>query len=583
MKPTHRPAAALSNLVILLLVCLFPASGLLAMGAEASPARPGDAVVVAAHPLASNAGLDVLRKGGNAADAAIAALMVLNVVEPHASGLGGGGFAVIQDPHSGLAVLDFREVAPAGIDPAAYFDPADSLQAAQQHGGTTIGVPGSPAGLAMLHERYGSLPLSELLQPAIRLARDGYPVSATLSTLIAERVDLFLSDSSWSELFLVDGFPPMEGEILHNPGLAALLERLATGGLAAFYPLLATELSSTIIAAGGWVEPRDLLEYEALWRDPLVHDWKGRRLVGPPPPATGALAVMQCLGILEELDLEAMPEAQRMHVMAEAMKQAMRDKGKRAGDPAFSATPTDSLLDRDYARRVLAQIHPDAIHHSWPPLGSRPVWQDEHDPPRDHGNTTHLSVWDAQGQVISLTQSINHFFGAGVQHEGLLLNNQLSDFTFIEGSLNDPQAGKRPRSSMAPMILLQEDEAVLCLGTPGGPRIVSAMIEILVSHIDLGMPIQQAIEAPRFHPLGSTLVLEPRFAPETMSALEDIGYRPYPLKAFDTYFGGAHGIQRRHGPAVFRGGGGVKPPPFIELMGGADPRRDGTVARQEAE
>lgn len=547
--------------------------------------KPMEAAIVCAHPLAAEAGRAVLAAGGTAADAAVAALLALNVVEPHASGLGGGGFLTMWSPEAGLQCLDFREQAPAGLLPEAFFDPADSLHLARVEGGTSVAVPGTPAGLAWLHREHGRLPLPELAAPAIALAEDGYPVSPTLSGLILERADLFLARDDLGVLFLVDGLPPMEGDTLRNPGLANWLRETAEDGFESFYqPPRATRVATAVQAAGGWIDEADLAGYRAIEREPIQADYRGWTFAGPPPPATGALALLETLNILEPMDLERLDEPRRLHLLAEAMKKAMRDRAVRCADPAFHAPPLDSLLDKDYARGVLAQIHWDGIHDTWPPLGSEPVFEPEEAwPATDSGNTTHIVVWDSEGRVISLTQSINHFFGAAVAVDGLLLNDEIDDFTWTrEDSRNGPEPGKRPRSSMAPVIALKDGEPVLALGTPGGARIVSAMIQIVVGHVDLGLPLEEAIDAPRFHPLGSTLVIEPRFSPETTAALEETGYRLYPLKPRDLYFGGAHGIRRLDGPAATRGGGGLKGAPVVRLAGGADARRDGVVAKLAA-
>jgi gamma-glutamyltranspeptidase / glutathione hydrolase len=528
---------------------------------------PSDGMVVAAHPLATKAGVEILKQGGNAADATVAALMVLNVVEPHASGLGGGGFATIKPADQDAVILDFREVAPAGMISEKYFDPADTLGLAKHHGGSAVGVPGTAAGLAMLHKEYGSLPLKTLLEPAIKLAEKGYPVSATLANLIQERIDMFMEDAELGSLFLKDGFPPMEGETLYNPELAKVLKSLSKHGLTSFYKKQASDISRKVQASGGWICKQDLKDYKVISRSPLKSTYRGFELLGPPPPATGPLAVLECLNIIEAVDIKSLAEADRIHLLAEAMKKAYRDRGKRAADPAFYPTPIDSLLDKDLAKEVLAQIHPDAIHHSWPPLGSSPMWKSQANSvekiavPMDHGNTTHISIIDEDGMIISLTQSINHFFGAGVAVNGYLLNNQMDDFTFIEGSLNYPTPGKKPRSSMAPMIVTKDSQPVICLGTPGGTRIISATIEILVNHIDLGMPIQQAIDAPRFHPLGATMVIENRLDPVIQEELAGKGYRIYPMGEYDRYFGGAHAISLLGDT----------------MSGGADPRRDGVA------
>jgi gamma-glutamyltranspeptidase/glutathione hydrolase len=551
---------------------LFLARTLVAQSNPPGARTRGPGAVVAAHPLAAEAGAAVLREGGTAADATLAAAMVLAVVEPQASGLGGGGFALVRASDGSFESLDFREQAPSGMVPAAFFDPADSLHAARSRGGKAVAIPGTPSGLALLHQRHGRLPLKRLLEPAIHLARQGYPVSRTLSALIAERAELFLGDSTFSRLFLLDGLPPMEGDSLRNPTLAQVLQEIGNTGFGVVAQKHGKALSEAVLQAGGWLSEQDLLDYQALVRPVIRSSWRGLELVGAPPPASGALAVMQALEILEELDLAAMDEATRQHVTAEALRKALRDRSSRCADPAFFPTPVDSLLDEDLARACLAQIHPDGIHAVWPALGSRPLWQEEPaaEPgrnPRDKGNTTHLSVWDGEGGVVSLTQSINYFFGAGVMADGILLNNQVDDFSWDEGSPNLPEPGKRPRSSMAPMIVQQAGQPLLCLGTPGGLRIPSTMAGLLIGHLQLGLGLQEAIDAPRIYPAGTTLVIEPRFAPATGKALEAIGYRLYPMGPMDAFFGGAHGIRRM---------------PDGSLVGAADGRRDGAAVLVEA-
>ncbi len=545
----------MSRFVLTLILPLLLLCGRLAYAAEL--------MVVAAHPLASDAGLKVLLDGGSAADAALATAFVLNVVEPHASGLGGGGFALLVDERGMGEVIDYRECAPQKVDPARYTDPADTLKLAQQTGGPSVAVPGTAAGLHQLWLRHGRLSLGRLLQPAIELAREGYPVSEALATQIQEKLDRFMAVPEQGALFLKDGFPPAAGDTLRNEPLAQVLEGLAARGLPSFYASQGEAIARVVQEDGGWIDEADLAGYKALRREPLMGSYRGLDFLAVPPPATGAIAVLECLNILEAVPLDRVTESQRLHLLAEAHKKAWRDRGKRLGDPAFCEMPIDSLLDKDYARAQLEHIHPDALHHNWPPLGSL-SWEEklEEFPPRDDGNTTHISILDGDGAMLSLTQSINYFFGSGLAVNGYFLNNTAADFTFIEESLNWPEPGKRPRSSMAPMVALQDGRPVLALGTPGGPRIVTAMEQILVHHIDLGMGIQEAIDAPRFHPLGSTFVHETRFAAETGPELEKIGYRPYPHGEFNNYFGGAHAISRLHG----------------RLEGGADPRRGGQVA-----
>ncbi|MDP2361209.1 MAG: gamma-glutamyltransferase [bacterium] len=526
-------------------------------GTEAAPA-----MVVAAHPLAAEAGAAVLEEGGTAADAAVAVALVLAVVEPQASGLGGGGFALVRSPIGTIESIDYREEAPRDLRVEVFFDPADTLHTARSRGGTAVAVPGAAAGLGLLHERHGRLPLDRLAAPAIRLARDGFPVSPSLAALIGERAGQFLTDSSFTALFLPTGLPPMEGDSLRNPGLARALEEIAAGGFAAFPARRGEAIAAAVRDAGGWLTAGEMASYQAIVREPLRSQWRGHTLVGAPPPASGALAAMQTLEILEPLDLSALDEAGRIHVISEALRKALRDRARHCADPAFHATPVDSLLAPDLARAALARIHPDAIQAVWPALGSRPYWEAPADQRRDMGNTTHISVWDGEGGVVSLTQSINYFFGAGLLVDGILLNNQMDDFSWEGDSPNLPEPGKRPRSSMAPMIVLEGGSPLLCLGTPGGLRIPSTMVEILLRHLALGQSLQEAMDAPRWYPAGTTLVIEPRFPAETTAALEGIGYRLYPMGPYDTFFGGAHGIRS----APVAGG---------SLIGAADPRRDG--------
>lgn len=549
---------------ILLLPCLL--SGLLAL---AEPGRAGQAMVVSAHPLASAAGLAVLAEGGGAADAAVAAALVLNVVEPHASGLGGGGFALWLGADGRSETIDYRECAPAALDTTVYYNPADSLHLARSEGGPAVAVPGTAAGLHRLWQRHGTLPLTRLAAPAIALARDGYPVSEALATQITERLELVMGSPALARLFLKDGLPPAAGDTLRNPELAGVIEALAAEGLDRFAARHARAIADTVQAHGGALAAEDLLGYGALVREPLRGSYRGIEFLTPPPPCTGGLAVLECLNILEPLDLTRLGEVQWRHVLCEAHKKAARDRTARSGDPAFWPTPVDSLLDKAVARQVLEGIHPDGMHFTWPALGSR-SWGEqvrgggETFPPKDHGNTTHLSVWDEHGSVISLTQTINYFFGSGLVVDGFLLNNEMADFSFDgDDRANRPVAGKRPRSSMAPMIGVRAGQPVLCLGTPGGPRIPSAVEQILVYHLDFGLDLQAAVTAPRLHPMGNTLVHETLLAPETVAGLEALGYKPYPFGELNAYFGGAHAI------AVSADG---------RLSGGADPRRGGQVA-----
>jgi gamma-glutamyltranspeptidase/glutathione hydrolase len=461
-------------------------------------------MIAAAHPAAAEAGREMMRRGGSAADAAIAALLVLNVVEPQSSGLGGGGFALVHAA-GGVTSLDARETAPAGATPAMFLgengQPLPFLEAVAS--GHSVGVPGLLRLLEALHARHGRLPWSDLFAPAIRLARDGFPVSARLAASIAEFADR-LAASAAADLFLPGGAPLAEGAILKNPALAETFETLARDGPAAFYsgPLAeAVASAARTMPRPGTLAAADLAAYEVRERAAVCVEYRGQyRVCGMGPPSSGATTVGQMLGLLDRFrpDGLALDGARLWHLFAEASRLAYADRAQYLADPDFVPVPVKGLLDLSYLAARAQLIDGDRASPAPADPGS-PPWREGRlmAPDIQPGlpGTTHLSVIDAEGLAIAITASIETAFGSGRMAGGFLLNNQLTDFSFLPVSpvgrpvANAAAPGKRPRSSMAPTIVYRLDapeRPYILLGSPGGSRIPEYVAGALVAMLDFG-------------------------------------------------------------------------------------------------
>lgn len=513
---------------VLWLVMAWPATA-----AEAQPrARPPAAVIASAHQLATDAGLEILREGGNAFDAAVAVSATLAVVEPISSGLGGGGFFLLHDAASGRDVfVDAREVAPAAATPQAYLDANGELDRERATNGPwAAGIPGLPAGLVHIASRYGRLPLATSLRPAIRLARDGFPVYARLAEGYASRRAVMERYRGTREVFLADGDPPEEGELLRQPDLAHTLERLAQHGFDGFYRgEVARRLLAGVRAEGGRWTAEELAAYRVREREPLRFEYDGWQIVTAPPPSSGGVALAQMLQILEPWDLAALPPAQRVHLTVEAMRRAFRDRTFYLGDPDFVRVPVATLVDADYAAGLRATIHPERATPSELLSGAPTPLEDE--------ETTHFSIIDADGNRVAATQTVNLLFGSGFipRGTGVLLNNEMDDFALRPGtpnaygvmgySANAPAPGKRPLSSMTPTFMVSP-ERVAALGTPGGSRILSMVLLGVLGYAD-GLGAQQVAALPRFHHQWQPDVIQIEtnaFAPEVTAALEAMGH-----------------------------------------------------------
>jgi gamma-glutamyltranspeptidase / glutathione hydrolase len=509
-----------------------------------------DAAVATAHPLATEAGLSILRQGGNAVDAAVAAAMTLGVVEPHASGLGGGGFIVIQMAASDeTLVIDYRECAPLATDLENWRDESGEIDRTRtRRGGLAVAAPGTAAGLHLALECAGSLPWTAVLEPAIDHAEEGFALSEKVAGIYLDRFGVIEHDPGLSAIFASSGLPLETGDQLTQPQLAQTLRLLAEQGpdLIRVGPV-GEEMIRVVGERGGVLAPEDLASYSPAIREPLRVTYRGHTMVTIGLPSTGSLMVGRALSALEDFPLSSLspdsPEA--IHRIACALSEAAAAVGPVVGDLASGEIDIEALLI---------------------PQPFEPMSQPE---PVTSGSTTHLSVIDSEGNAVALTQTINYWLGAGIllPESGVMLNDEMEDFTYEEGHPNAPRPGSRPATSMAPMLILDSDgEVIASLGTPGGSRIPSAMVQIIVNLLDFGMSIDEAINAPRCHPVepgGLRLAVEEGFAQETLEALGERGWEIDQRDALDPYFGGAQAL--------------IRDPVTGSLTGAADPRRDGAV------
>jgi len=550
IKKAFRPAAG-----ILCTFLLF----VLPLRAQDVVARQG--MVASAHPLASQAGLEILEQGGNAVDAMVATAFALGVVEPNASGLGGGGFMTIQMAGRSRGVtIDFRETAPAKATPQIYYHGKKSFSEMTHSGPLSVGVPGVPAGLDLALKKYGTMTLARVLAPAIRYAREGFVVSEKLAGLIIEKYDIISENPATAAIYLRDGLPLSAGQIITNPDLALTLEKLANRGVKCFYQGdIARAIVNEMEKQQGVLALCDLKNYRALEKQPVQGRYHGYRILSTAPPSGGGTHLVELLNILKGYDLKKMGQnsVPYIHVLAEALKICLSDKAANMADPAFYSVPVATLTSQKYAdsRRKYIDLKKARFDYQAPAMLSR-----------ESNSTTHLSVIDKDGNMAALTQSINHWFGSGitVAGTGILLNNHLADFSSKEGLPNSIEPGKRPVSSIAPTLVLQGNQPFMSVGTPGGSRIIGALAQVILNVVDFNMSMDAAIEAPRIHAYKKTLHVEGRIPAEVIRGLEQLGHTVKIHPAFDNYFGGAQGILLQRNTQ--------------ELHGGADSRRDGVAA-----
>jgi gamma-glutamyltranspeptidase/glutathione hydrolase len=525
-------------------------------------------MVVAAHPEAVKAGLETLKKRGNAVDAAIAMAFALNAAEPFASGIGGGGFMVIfLKKENKTTLINFRERAPAKASPFMYMDNGSVQDVWRKSHGLAVAVPGALAGWVYALEKYGTMDLENVLEPGIQIAEQGISVSQTFSQINKDAYEKILQNAGESSAYLHDGFPYEPGDIYRNPELARTFKRLISHGWRDFY---AGQIAQSIIEAvqsnGGIMRLEDLVQYSADEQPPLKGSYKDYTLYTVRPPSSGGLHIIQLLNIITNWPVKdwGFNSTDYIHHLSEAFRFVFADKARFLGDPDFTEIPVEQLLSKDYAGQIASRILPGRLQKNYP-HGSFSKSQMSKD------NTTHMSVIDNHGNIVSLTQSINDFFGSGIVPRGcgFLLNNEMADFSTNPDSINSPGPRKRPVSSMGPLLLFKKDQPYIVLGSPGGTRIFTSLTQILINIIEFGMSLDEAIEAPRFFTYSSNgiaknLSVESRIPLHIIRALEEIGHVIDRREAYDKYFGGAQGILIDQTTHV--------------LYGGADSRRDGSGA-----
>jgi gamma-glutamyltranspeptidase / glutathione hydrolase len=575
------------------LVYRAPAAGLQAPEAASGyTEKPGWSaqkyMVAAANPLATDAGYQVLAAGGSAVDAAIAVQMVLTLVEPQSSGIGGGLFLVHWDQRQ-VQTFDGRETAPAAATPELFIKDGKPMQFMDGVvGGRSVGTPGVLRALELAHRQHGKLAWKTLFQPAIQLAEQGFLVSPRLATLLREESAKPLRNdpTAAAYFFEADGTPKPAGTRLRNPELAAVLRDVAERGATAFYEgSVARDIAAKVrghAANPGLLSEADLAGYRAKTREPLCFDYRLWRLCGMPPPSSGPLALAQMLGMLAGRNLAAMPpaktgttlepSAEAVHLISEAGRLAYADRGRYVADPDFVSLPGGSaaaLLNPGYLAQRAALITDRSMGRATPGTPPAPVASLADDRSLELASTSHVSVVDASGNAVSMTTTIENVFGAQIMVRGFLLNNELTDFSFAPSEngvaiANRVEGGKRPRSSMSPLLVFDKasGQLVMSVGSPGGSAIINYVAKVLVATLDWGLDVQQAISLPNFGSRnGPTELEQDRASPALVEALKAKGHEPRVM----VQTSGLQGIQRstKSGqPAWF---------------GGADPRREGVV------
>jgi gamma-glutamyltranspeptidase / glutathione hydrolase len=495
--------------------------------------KPSAAAIASAHYLATEAGHEILANGGNAFDAAIAVSSVLSVVEPVSSGIGGGGFFLLHDAKTGRDVMvDARETAPASATPAAYLDAKGELDRDKaENGPMSAGIPSLPAGLVHLSKRYGRLPLSLSLAPAIRIARNGFDIYPRLVSQYAERKDVMERYDGTRKVFLADGDGPELGEKFIQTDLARTLELLAAHGNDGFYRgEIAQKMLADVKKYGGAWTADDLASYKIKERTPIRFKYRDWDVITAPPPSSGGVVLAEVLQILEGWDLAKLDEAHRVHIVTEAMRRAYRDRTFYLGDPDFVDMPIARLTSDNYAAGLRASIHPEKATPSEMLPGENP--------PLEGVNTTHFSIIDGDGNMVAATQTVNLAYGSGqvVDGAGFLLNNEMDDFALRPGTPNafgvlgfDANAvapGRRMLSSMTPTFMIGKDK-ISVLGGKGGSRIITLVLLGMLG-IEQGMSSEQIVALPRFHHqyLPDAIFAEPgALTPETIKILEKMGHK----------------------------------------------------------
>ncbi len=523
-------------------------------------------VVAAAKPEASEVGLEILKKGGNAVDAAIAAAFALHVLEPNASGVGGGGFMIVKMANMPKpVVVDFRETAPLASTDKMYLGADGKVRPKSTYeGGLSVGVPGEVKGLLYALEHFGSGKFSrmDLVQPAISWALKGVPVTVNLAQIIKDNFDKLVFYENGAKIYLDDGLPYEIGDTFTNPDYANTLAQIGIYGEDAIYKgKIAQAMVDEVQKRGGILSMEDLQKYEVKVREPVVGEYRGYKIYSVPPASSGGTHLVQMLNIMENFPVSKTVQgsAANAHLWAETLKLTFADRSKYMADTDFVKVPLAGLTSKAYAKDLAAKIDPAK------PMPSATAG----DPSKyESGSTTSLSVMDKDGNMVNITKTINYFFGSGVvvPGTGIIMNDEMDDFVPTPGSANSVQPGKRPLSSISPTLVLDpQGRSFMVLGSPGATRIFPTVAQVISNVIDFGMPIQEAILAPRLFQMASGAVnLEGRYSINTYEALKKMGHTVTVRGDWDAYFGGVHAVLYDYDAGI--------------LYGGADPRRDGQAA-----
>ncbi|RNI29487.1 gamma-glutamyltransferase [Rufibacter immobilis] len=526
-------------------------------------------MVVSAHPEASRIGLEILRKGGNAYDAAVATGFALAVAYPVAGNIGGGGFLVYRTQNGETGTLDYREKAPAAATRNMYLDDQGNVVAgASTLGHLAVGVPGAVAGMVAMHQKLGRLPWAQVVQPAIDLAQKGVVLTQREARLLNNAQEELIKANKFTP-HLVKSTPWQQGDILPLQELARTLERIRDKGEAGFYEGETADLLVREMRRGGGIMThQDLKEYKAVWRQPITGTYRGYKVISMPPPSSGGVALLQLLNMVEPYDLRSWgwQAPNTVHVMVEAQRRVYADRATYLGDPDFFKVPASELLKPDYLKQRMASMKMEQATPSSAVLAGVLL-------AKESDQTTHYSVVDQWGNAASITTTLNGNYGSGVVVEGagFLLNNEMDDFSakpgvpnmfgLIGGEANAIAPGKRMLSSMTPTILEKDGQLFMIVGTPGGSTIITSVFQTILNVIDHGMGMQQAVSAPRFHHQWLPDRIEPEAAALSEQVRSELQSRGHKLQNRGNY-GAVEGILKR---------------PNGTWEGGADPRGDDTA------
>ncbi|MHA6890290.1 gamma-glutamyltransferase [Ralstonia pseudosolanacearum] len=572
-KPGLRWGAAIASLW--LTTSFAPSS----YAASVAPVAAENGMVVAAQHLATRVGVDVLKRGGNAVDAAVAVGYALAVVYPAAGNLGGGGFMTIQLADGRKTFLDFREVAPKGATANMYLDKdGNVIKGLSTKGHLAVGVPGTVSGMEYAREKYGTRSRAELIAPAIRLADKGFALDQGDVDMLLTSTKDFHEDPASGAIFLNKGQPYQVGQKLVQRDLARTLHAISVKGTDGFYKgWVGKAIVASSQAGKGLITQEDLDGYKTRELAPVECDYRGYHVVSAPPPSSGGVVICEMLNILEGYPLKDLGyhSAQAVHYQIEAMRHAYVDRNSYLGDPDFVKNPLDRLLDKHYAEKIRAVIDPKKAGVS---KDIKPGVE-----PHEGSNTTHYSIADRYGNAVSVTYTLNDWFGAKVTaaKTGVILNDEMDDFTakvgvpnlygLVQGEANAIAPGKRPLSSMSPTIVTRDGKPVMVVGTPGGSRIITAVLQTMLNAIDYGMNVQEAVDMPRFHQQwlpDLTNVENYTLSPDTRQILEGMGHKfgpPQPANHLAAIIVGAPSLEG-------------KPVGKNRFYGANDPRRNTGLA-----